>query len=104
MHALDPAWESVQRAFDSAASDAALAARSRLLRDLNQLFRRFRQYKNEEEWIGLLLEGASAFASQFALFSLDSSTLRLRGQSNLDLPESLSFPCSVAAAFETVRA
>jgi hypothetical protein len=103
MHALEPAWESVQRAFDSAAADAARTARSHLLRDLNQLFRRFRQYKNEEEWIGLLLEGASAFAPQLALFSLDSSTLRLHGQTNLDLPEGLSFPCSAAAAFETVR-
>jgi hypothetical protein len=104
MHALEPAWEHVKRDFDAASSQAARSARSQVVHELNQLLRRFRQYKTEEDWVRLVTDGAAAFASQVAVFSLEGNLLRLRGQVNLQLPEGLSFPLASAAAFQSVSA
>lgn len=99
IHSLDTAWRDIERRFEAACAQS----RAQVVNELNQLLRRFRQYSGEADWVRLVLEGASVFAGQVALFSLDAGSLRLRGQSNLDLPESLSFPCAQAAAFEAVR-
>ncbi|HMJ62156.1 MAG TPA: hypothetical protein VK493_10355, partial [Bryobacteraceae bacterium] len=99
MHSLDTAWRDIERRFEAACAQS----RAQVVNELNQLLRRFRQYSGEADWVRLVLEGAGAFAGQVALFSLDAGSLRLRGQNNLDLPESLSFPCAQAAAFEAVR-
>jgi hypothetical protein len=99
MHALEPAFENIKRDFDA----ACLAARSGVLHELNQLLRRFRHYSTEAEWVRLVMEGAGLFARQVALFSIADSTMRLRGELNLGVPDRLSFPSSQAAAFESVR-
>jgi len=99
MHSLDTAWRDIERRFEAACAQS----RAQVVNELNQLLRRFRQYSGEADWVRLVLEGAGAFAGQVALFSLDAGSLRLRGQNNLDLPESLAFPCAQAAAFEAVR-
>lgn len=104
MHALETAWEEIKREFAASRSEAARTARSQTIDALNQLLRRFRQYRDEEEWIRLVLEGAGAFARQVAVFSLDGGIVLLRGQLNLDMPEGFSFPAALAAAFESVCA
>jgi hypothetical protein len=98
-HFLDTAWRDIERRFEAACAQS----RAQVVKELNQLLRRFRQYNGETDWVRLVLEGVGSWAGQAALFSLDGGILRLRGQSNLDLPESLSFPCAEAAAFEAVR-
>jgi hypothetical protein len=98
-HSLDTAWRDIERRFEAACAQS----RAQVVNELNQLLRRFRQYNGETDWVRLVLEGAGAFAGQVALFSLDAGTLRLRGQRDLDLQESLSFPCAQGAAFEAVR-
>jgi hypothetical protein len=98
-HSLDTAWRDIERRFEAACAQS----RAQVVKELNQLLRRFRQYNGETDWVRLVLEGVGSWAGQAALFSLDGGILRLRGQSNLDLPESLSFPCAEAAAFEAVR-
>lgn len=101
MHALDSAWDALKRDFDAVSSDAIRAARGQMATDLNQVFRRLRQYENEEQWIAALLDGASRFAAQLAIFTYSGSgdDLRLRGKLNLDLPEHEPFPASSAHAF-----
>lgn len=74
-------------------------ARSQLVDDLNQLVRRLRQYRTESEWAAALLDGASQFVHQIAVFGFENGTLRLLGQRNLDLPAGLSFQAAPAAAF-----
>jgi hypothetical protein len=66
---------------------------------LNQLLRRFRHYETEADWISALLDGASRFAGQVAIFSIQNDTFRLRAQAKLDLPGDLSFSLSSAPAF-----
>jgi hypothetical protein len=73
--------------------------RQQLTRELNHLLRRFRQYQSEAEWVAALLDGASHFSPQAAVFTLKDGTLRLRGQSNLALPDEFSFPISSGGAF-----
>lgn len=104
MHALEPAWENLKRDFETACSQAARDERARLLAGLNQFLRRFRRYETEQDWIQMVGEGAAGFARQIAVFSLEGDILRLRGQVNLELPETLSFPLASAGAFESVRA
>jgi hypothetical protein len=98
-HSLDTAWRDIERRFEAACAQS----RAQVVNELNQLLRRFRQYNGQADWVRLVLEGAGSFASQVALFSLDGGSLRLRGQRGLHLPETLSFPCAEAAAFEAVR-
>ena len=104
MHALDQAWETIRREFDASCAQTARAARYQLTNELNQLLRRFRHYRNESEWISALLDGASRFAQQVAIFSLQNEVFRLRAQSKLDLPQNLEFPLSSAAAFASAVA
>ncbi len=102
MHALDSAWDALKRDFDTAYSNAARTARRQVAADLNQIFRRFRQYENEEQWIAALLDGGSRFAAQLAIFTYSAGDLRLRAQLNLNLPDHEQFPVSSAHAFAAV--
>lgn len=110
MHPLHSAWEAVKEQFDSACSQSARAARWGLTNDLNQLLRRLRQYRDEAEWISILLEAVARIVGEVAIFEVasagvapDSSPqLRLRAQSGLQLPGELSFPASDGAAFAAV--
>jgi hypothetical protein len=99
VHALDQVWEALRREFDASCAHAARAARYQLTNELNQLFRRFRHYQDEAEWISTLLDGAGRFVQQAAVFTLKNETLHLRAQTNLSLPVDLSFPLDSAAAF-----
>lgn len=84
MHALETARET---------------ARSQLLSELNQIFRRLRHYQNEEEWIGALRDGGSKFADEFGIFIQKDGFLQLRAQQNLNAPDLLQFPATSASAF-----
>jgi hypothetical protein len=73
-----------------------------LAHDLNQLFRRFRHYEKEADWVRLVMEGAGAYAREVALFVVSGDALQLRGSQNLELPETLRLDAKQAAAFEAV--
>jgi hypothetical protein len=104
MHTPEPASTDIRAEFDEACLQSARDARVELLSQFNSLARRFRQYKTEGEWVGLVLEGARAFAHQVALFALENGVLHLRGHVNLELPDTLAFPMEGAAAFQSVCA
>jgi hypothetical protein len=104
MHALDPVWETIKDQFTAARFESAQAARAEVTNELNQCFRRLRQYHNEGEWISAILDGAASFVQQVALFTYEAGSLRLRGQKNLNLSETLTFTAGHAAAFENVIA
>jgi hypothetical protein len=70
-----------------------------LTRELNQLLRRLRQYQTEGEWVSAVLDGASRFMRQGALFLLRDGVLILRGQINMALPAQFPITVSSAAAF-----
>jgi hypothetical protein len=70
-----------------------------LTRELNYLLRRLRQYRTEAEWISAVLDGASRFIRQAAVFTVKDAVLVLRGQVNLALPDQFSFSVSSMAAF-----
>ena len=99
MQELQSAWDQVTRDFRAACSQAAQAARSETVSELNQMLRRLRQYGDESEWISAVLDGVRRFAEHAALFSLDGDTLRLRGQYNFNFPADLSFPLASGQAF-----
>jgi hypothetical protein len=99
MHALEPAWQALQRDFDSACLDAANQARLEITRDLNQIFRRLRHYQNEEQWVSAVRDGAAKFASDFGIFVQKDSVFVLRAQQNLGVPGDLEVPPSAARAF-----
>lgn len=99
MQSIEKIWHDLEREFNTACA----GARSEVVHKLNQLLRRFRQYSSEADWVQLALEGAGGFARQVALFSLEGTHVRLRGELNLGLPPALSFPLSQGAAFEAVR-
>src|SRR5207302_9819157 len=102
MHALDPVWDTMKRQFETARSESAQAARSQTANELNQLLRRLRQYRTQGEWTSAILDTASQFVHQVALFTLQDGVLYLRGQQSLNLAEDLSFAPSVGAAFQTL--
>jgi hypothetical protein len=104
MDALESGWTDIKAKFDAACLQSAQDARAELLCEFNSLVRRFRQYETEGEWVRLVLEGARAFAHQLALFVLENGVLHLRGQANLEAPDSLAFPIETAAAFHSVYA
>jgi hypothetical protein len=104
MHTPEPAWTDIRAEFDAACLQSARDARVELLSQFNSLARRFRQYETEGEWVGLVLEGARAFAHQVALFVLENGILHLRGRINLELTDTLAFPMEGAAAFRSVCA
>lgn len=101
MHATEPVWETVKRQFEAARSESAQSTRSQVVSELNQLLRRLRQYRTESEWDAALLDGASQFVRNVALFVFRDGILHLRGERSLNLPQDLSFLASQAAAFET---
>jgi hypothetical protein len=102
MHALDPVWETIKDQFTAARFESAQGARAEVTNELNQCFRRLRQYHTEGEWISAILDTAASFAHQVALFTYEVGSLRLRGQKNLNLSETLTFSAADAAAFENV--
>lgn len=102
MNALDPVWETIKRQFEAARSESAQTARSQVIKELNHLVRRLRQYQSQGEWGSAILDGASQFARQVALFSYHDGVLDLLDQRNLNLAEDLSFPVVEAAAFKGV--
>jgi hypothetical protein len=99
MQELQSAWDQVTRDFRAACSQAAQAARSETISELNQTLRRLQQYRDESEWISAVLDGVRRFAEHAALFSVDGDTLRLRGQYNFNFPADLSFPLASGQAF-----
>jgi hypothetical protein len=99
MHGLEKAWETLKREFEYACSQQTRAARHQVTADLNQLLRRLRQYQGEREWVSVLLDSASQFVQQAAVFEVSDGNLILRAQSKMDLSLDLSFPLSSAAAF-----
>lgn len=92
-------WDNIRRELDVACAKAAAAARAQLAHELNQLLRRFRRYETEAEWASILLEAASSFAAQAAVFALNNEIASLKAQAKLPLPSDLSFPLRSAAAF-----
>jgi len=99
MRALEQTWENVRREFESACSQMARGARAQVISELNQVLRRLRQYQTEAEWLSAVLDGASAFVPQIAVFELKNGALTLRAQANLNLPPDLIFPAASAGAF-----
>jgi hypothetical protein len=82
--------------------EAVSHARAEQLQKLNQLFRRFRAYQTETDWVQTTLDAAADYAHQIAVFSVGNGTLELRGQSPAGtFPDELSFPLTDAAAFAT---
>jgi hypothetical protein len=102
MHALEPVWETIKDQFTAARSESAQAARAQVTNDLNQLFRRLRQYRTEGEWSSAILDGVAQFVRQVALFVWHDGVLNLCGQRGFDLADNLSFPAAGLGAFETV--
>lgn len=102
MHALDPVWATIKDQFTAARFESAQAARAEVTNELNQCFRRLRQYQTEGEWISAILDTAASFVDPVALFTYEAGTLRLRGQRNLNLSETLTFSAADAAAFQNV--
>lgn len=101
-HVLESAFDSLRRDFDAGCNQAAERARGELLQSLNQVFRRFRSYESEGDWVQTTIDAASPYASQVALFSIANNKLHLRGQMpSSGLPENLSFPISDASAFRS---
>jgi hypothetical protein len=99
---LDAAFEGVRREFDAAAVKASAGARAEVAKTLNEIFRRFRTYQSESDWVQTLLDGAAPFAGEIAVFAVENTTLRLRGQLPADqLPAELAFPVAAAAAFQS---
>ena len=74
--------ESVSTVQDAEAS-AHEKARLQLTNDLNQLLRRLKSYDTEGAWIAAVNEGASRFASESGLFTINAESLRLRGAKRL---------------------
>ncbi len=99
MHALDSAWEVLQRDFDSACLQAGAAACLHLTADLNQIFRRLRHYESEDQWIGAVRDGVSKFAAEFGIFTQKEDVSRLRAEIGLGVPEGLEIRASSAHAF-----
>jgi hypothetical protein len=100
--AAEPEWDDLKREFGAACAQSAKSARRQIAHDLNQLFRRFRQYEREAGWVSLVMEGAGKYARQAALFAMQGDVLELRGALNLDLSANFQIAGNKAAAFEAV--
>jgi hypothetical protein len=99
MDALHRGSEELKREIGAACSDAIRKARLQITEELNQSLRRLRQYQTEGEWVSAVLDAASQFVQQVAVFALNSGVLTLRGQYQVNLPEQLSFAVGAAGAF-----
>lgn len=104
MDALDPACGTLKREIDGNSPQPSQAEYSQVTLGLNQLLRRLRGYKTEGEWGSAVVDGASQFADQVALFAAEDGTLALIAQRNLSLPAHFRFSLASAAAFETALA
>jgi hypothetical protein len=102
MPATDPEWDELKREFTAACAQSAQSARIQIAHELNQLFRRFRQYENEADWVRMVMEGAGAYARQAALFSVQGDSFTLRGAVNLNLAPALQLKAKAAASFDAV--
>jgi hypothetical protein len=99
-HILDSALDGLRSQFDAGCAQASGQARVELLRTLNQLFRRFRAYRSESDWVRITLDGAASYAQQVVLFSIVNNYAQLLGQTPAGLlPADLSFPVTAAPAF-----
>jgi hypothetical protein len=98
MSSLESAFETVRIEFEAGCVESARKARAALIGELQELLRRFRSYEGEGEWISVLLDGASLFVQQSALFTVHDSSLELRGERGLNLPERLVMDVSTARA------
>ncbi len=98
-HILDPSFDAVRRVFDDACAQSAMRARAEQLQALNQVFRRFRGYQTESDWLQALLDAATPYAKHLAVFSVAKDIYTLRGQAPADwLKDDLSIPSNSAAA------
>jgi hypothetical protein len=97
----DRAWEELKREFAALSSQAVTGARSEVTKNLNQCFRRLRQYQGEREWSSALIDALARFTPQVAVFELKNDVLLLRRQVNLELPEDLQIPVASAPAFHS---
>jgi hypothetical protein len=104
MHALDAAWKAVRDEFDTGLQNSALAARSSLLHELNQVLRRLRRYESEGDWASTTLDGAAQFAAKVALFAVRAEMLVLLGERDLSLSPGLEIARPSAAAFSNAIA
>jgi len=98
----DPEWDQLKREFSAACAQSAQSARLQIAHELNQLFRRFRQYEKEGDWVRLVMEGAASYGRESALLAVQGETLELRGMAGLKLEENWRFEVKKAAAFEAV--
>jgi hypothetical protein len=99
MHVLDSAWETLKREFESASLERQLKARQQITGELNRIFRRFRNYENEEEWLSALRDGAALCVSGFAIFTVSDGELELRSSYGLPVANGLRIRPETAAAF-----
>ncbi|MBV9269310.1 MAG: hypothetical protein JO061_24280 [Acidobacteriaceae bacterium] len=104
MDALDSVLESLKREFEASRADAVRLVRSQATAELNQIARRLRQYGSEEEWVQAVLDGASLYARQAALFSVNGEKLQLRGTQGLEIMPATNFTIASAQAFLSVIA
>jgi len=95
-------WDELRREFNAACAQSAASARLQLAHAMNQLFRRFRQYEKEADWVRLVMEGAGHYAREAALFAVQGDGLQLRGGLKLNLAEDLCLEARNAAAFDAV--
>jgi hypothetical protein len=99
---LDLLFDNLRREFEAVCHQTERRARSEQLQTLNQLFRRFRAYQTETDWIEATLDAAARYSTSVALFSITNDTLNLRAHTPAGaLPNDLSFPLNTAAAFAT---
>jgi hypothetical protein len=97
---LDLLFDNLRREFEAICQQTARRARAEQLQTLNQLFRRFRAYQTESDWVQVTLDAASRYAGFVAVFAVTNDAVSLRGQFPAGrLPEDLSFPVQSAAAF-----
>ncbi|HEY7209636.1 MAG TPA: hypothetical protein VH477_05125 [Bryobacteraceae bacterium] len=99
MHVLDSAWDAIKREFESASVEKQLNARRQITGELNRLFRRFRHYEDEEQWLAALRDGAALASHEFAIFTVANGELRLRARQNIALEEPVTLAVSSANAF-----
>jgi hypothetical protein len=99
MHPLEESWHGLKQQFDSAVSQSVRAARCQISNELNHCLRRLRQYREQAEWVSAVLDLASRFVNQIALFGVEKANLKLLGTCRLELPIDLSFAVSSAGAF-----
>ncbi len=98
----EPEWDQLKREFNAACLQSSQSARVQIAHELNQLFRRFRLYEKEADWIRLVMEGAANYARQTALFAVQGETLRVRGWVNLNLSLDITLQIKTTAAFDSV--